>query len=281
VWPGRIVVDCHDSDVHLAGELLTTVRGPARLGPWANLLGVRRVVARYLPLADEVWAVSAEDATRLAGQARGARLLVVPSGMDERHAAAGATPGIDGTALLVANFGYGPNARGAEWLLRSVWPQVRGRLPTATLRLVGGRMPSALARLAATTPGVDVMGQVAQLAPLLRDAGVVVAPLLEGGGTRLKIVEAWSQGKAVVTTSKGIEGLPWSDAAVTVVDEASTFAARLRELMTDGERRRSLGAAALALFRQRLSWEMARRAVAAGSIIASTELESERPRVVT
>ena len=125
------------------------------------------------------------------------------------------------------------------------------------------------------------MGQVAQLAPLVRDAGVVVAPLLEGGGTRLKIVEAWSQGKAVVTTSKGIEGLPWSEAAVTVVDDAPTFAARLQALMTDGERRRSIGAAALALFRQRLSWEMARRAVAAGSIIVSTELESERPRVVT
>jgi glycosyltransferase involved in cell wall biosynthesis len=280
VWPGRIVVDCHDSDVHLARELLTTVRGPARLGPWANLLGVRRVVARYLPLADEVWAVSAEDATRLAGQARGARLLVVPSGMDERLAAPGATPGIDGTALLVANFGYGPNARGAEWLLRSVWPHVRRRLLTATLRLIGGRIPSALGRLAATTPGVDVMGQVAQLAPLVRDAGVVVAPLLEGGGTRLKIVEAWSQGKAVVTTSKGIEGLPWSEAAVTVVDDAPTFAARLQELMTDGERRRSIGAAALALFHRRLSWEMARRAVATGSIIVSTELESERPRVV-
>ena len=98
VWPGRIVVDCHDSDVHLAGELLTTVRGAARLGPWANLLGVRRVVARYLPLADEVWAASAEDAARLGGQARGARLLVVPSGMDERQAATAAEPGIDGTA---------------------------------------------------------------------------------------------------------------------------------------------------------------------------------------
>ena len=58
VWPGRIVVDCHDSDVHLAGELLKTVRGAARLGPWANLVGVRRTVRRYLPLADEVWAVS-------------------------------------------------------------------------------------------------------------------------------------------------------------------------------------------------------------------------------
>ena len=281
IWPGRIVVDCHDSDVHLASELLTAVRGPARLGPWANLRGVRRAVARFLPLADEVWAVSAEDATRLAGQAPGARLLVVPSGMDERQAATAPNPGVDGTALLVANFGYGPNARGAEWLLRAVWPEVRRRVPAATLRLVGGRMPTELARLADATPGVDVMGQVAELAPLLRDAAVLLAPLLEGGGTRLKIVEAWSQGKAVVTTAKGIEGLPWSAGAVAVVDTPSAFADRLQELMTDAARRRAMGAAALALFRQRLSWEVVRQAVATGSIVARADLESGRRRVAT
>src|SRR5258705_1373669 len=136
-----MVVDCHDSDVHLAGELLSTVHGAARLGPWANLRGVRRAVARFLPLADEVWAVSAEDATRLAAEAPGARLLVVPSGMDERQATMAPNPGIDGTALLVANFGYGPNARGTEWLLRAVWPDVRRRVPTAALWPVRGRLP--------------------------------------------------------------------------------------------------------------------------------------------
>jgi glycosyltransferase involved in cell wall biosynthesis len=281
VWPGRIVVDCHDSDVHLAGELLATVRGAARLGPWANLRGVRRAVARFLPQADEVWAVSAEDATRLAAEASGARLVVVPSGMDERHAAMAPNPGIDGTALLVANFGYGPNARGTEWLLRSVWPDVRRRIPTAALWLVGGRLPHGLAQLAAARPGVEVMGQVADLAPLLRDAAVVVAPLLEGGGTRLKIVEAWSQGKAVVTTTKGIEGLPRSESAVAVVDAAPAFADRLHELLTDAARRRTMGAAALALFRQRLSWEVARQAVATGSIVARADREPERRRVAT
>jgi glycosyltransferase involved in cell wall biosynthesis len=280
VWPGHIVVDCHDSDVHLAGELLATVRGVARVGPWANLRGVRRAVARFLPLADEVWAVSAEDATRLAAEAPGARLLVVPSGMDERLAATTPNPGIDGTALLVANFGYGPNARGADWLLRSVWPDVRRRVPAAALWLVGGRLPQGLAQLAAARPGVEVMGQVANLAPLLRDAAVVVAPLLEGGGTRLKIVEAWSQGKAVVTTAKGIEGLPRSESAVAVVDAAPAFAGRLHELLTDAARRRSMGAAALTLFRQQLSWDVARQAVTTGSIIVSTDRESERRRVV-
>jgi polysaccharide biosynthesis protein PslH len=281
VWPGRIVVDCHDSDVHLAGELLETVRGSARLGPWANLQGVRSVVARYLPLADEVWAVSTEDAAHLAIQAHGARLLVVPSGMDEGVAAATAAPGIDGTAVLVANFGYAPNARGAEWLLRAVWPAVREQVPTASLSLIGARMPASLQRLVSATRGVEALGQLAEVTPRLREAGVVVAPLLEGGGTRLKIVEAWSRGKAVITTSKGIEGLPWGHDAVTVVDEAPRFAGHLSDLLIDSGRRHSMGAAALTLFRQRLTWESARQAVAAASIVANVGRDTERRRVAT
>src|SRR5262249_50840492 len=158
----------HDSDVQLAGELLSTVSGAARLGPWSNLRGVRRAVARYLPLADEVWTVSAEDGARLADEAPGARLLVVPSGMDERRAATAPGPGVDGRALLVANFGYGPNARGAIWLLREVWPLVRQQRPTATLWLVGGLVPDDLARIATAAPGVEVTGLVGDIGPLLR-----------------------------------------------------------------------------------------------------------------
>ena len=268
VWPGRIVVDCHDSDVHLARELIKTVRGLARLGPWANLVGVRRTIARFLPLADEAWAVSVEDAARLAGEAPGARLLVVPSGMDRAGAAAAARPGVDGRALLVANFGYGPNARGADWLLRLVWPAVRGRVPTATLACVGARMSPALERLAAATPGAEACGQVADLTPLLRDAAVVLAPVLEGGGTRLKIVEAWSQGKAVVTTSRGVEGLPAPAGAVAISDEPREFAATVAALLVDGARRHALGTRALAVFAERLSWDVAGRTVAARSVIA-------------
>jgi glycosyltransferase involved in cell wall biosynthesis len=270
LWRGRIVVDCHDSDVHLAGELLKTVRGAARLGPWANLAGIRRSVARHFPLADELWAVSPQDAARVAGETAGVRVLVVPSGMDEREAAPSAQPGVDDSALFVANFGYGPNARGAAWLLRHVWPSVRARKPAARLWCVGGRMPRALSQLAAAAAGVEVLGHVADFSRALREAGVVVAPVIEGGGTRVKIVEAWSQGKAVVTTSKGIEGLPWVDHAVAVADRAADFATMMVDLMRDGARRTEMGHAALLQFRQSLSWAVAVRAVAAGSLIQQT-----------
>ncbi len=276
VWPGRIVVDCHDSDVHLARELLATVRGLARVGPWANLVGVRRTIARFLPLADEAWAVSVEDAARLAGQAPGARVIVVPSGMDRAGAAPAARPGIDGQALLVANFGYGPNARGADWLLRHVWPAIRRSVPTATLACVGAGMPPGLERLTALTPGAEACGQVADLAPRLRDAAVVLAPLLEGGGTRLKIVEAWSQGKAVVTTSKGIEGLPADAGAVAITNDPGEFAAAVAALLVDGGRRHDLGTRALAVFGEHLAWDVAGRTVAARSVIV--EGGAPRPR---
>lgn len=267
VWPGRIVVDCHDADPHLAAELLAITRGLRRLGPWANLVGVRRTIARCLPLADEAWAVSREDAARLAQAAPGARVLVVPSGMDARSASAAPLAGVDGTALLVANFGYGPNAHGAEWLLRQVWPAVRARLPAATLTCVGGRMPAGLADLAASSPGVRVRGQLGDITAPLREAAVVVVPLLEGGGTRLKIVEAWSRGKAVVTTPKGIEGLPAPPDAVIVAPDAGSFAAATASLLVDPARRLGLGARALDVFRNRLSWDVASRAVGVGSVI--------------
>jgi glycosyltransferase involved in cell wall biosynthesis len=116
---------------------------------------------------------------------------------------------------------------------------------------------------------------------LLRHAAVVVAPLLEGAGTRLKIVEAWSQGKAVVTTTKGLEGLPCVAGTVAVADTANEFAARVQGLLTDAERRRAMGAAAIEVFRQQLSWEVVRRTVSAASIVAGADRAPRPTRVAT
>jgi glycosyltransferase involved in cell wall biosynthesis len=281
VWPGRIVVDCHDADVQLARELIKTVRGLARLGPWANLVGVRRTIARFLPLADETWAVSGEDARHLAREAPGARIVVVPSGMDGAGAASAARPGVDGQALLVANFGYGPNTHGADWLLRSVWPEIRRCVPSARLACVGARMPGALRRLAAASPGIQACGQVADLAPLLHGAAVVLAPVRAGSGTRLKIVEAWSQGKAVVTTSKGIEGLPATEGAVAIADAPREFAVTTAALLVDGARRHAMGTRALAVFGEHLTWEVAGRTAMARSVIAAGGAPRPRTPVTT
>lgn len=236
-----VVVDCHDDEVHLARELIPSVRWWRRPGPVANHRGVRRLWRARLPLAAEIWAVSVEDAARISAVAGPCPVLVVPSGVDERLVVPGPRPGPDDACALVANYGYGPNLDGVRWLLRLVWPRVRRARPAATLHLVGGGAEDALHQLTATTAGVTVLGRVADLAPIYHGTGVMLAPLMHGGGSRLKVVEAWQQGKALVATPKGIEGLGAPAGAAVCAPTPEAYADALASLLGDSARRARLG----------------------------------------
>jgi len=269
-FPGMVIVDCHDADVHLAEEMVKTVSGLRKLGPWANLQAVRRACRAHLPQADEVWAVSDQDAERIRRGVPTARILVVPSGL-EQVPEPRARSGADRTVMIVANYGYGPNARGVEWLLANVWPALCQSIAGICLDLVGGRMPQQLQRLASKTPGVRIHGLVPSLDSFYEQAGVVAVPILEGSGTRLKIVDAWRHGKAVVTTTKGVEGLPARDGAFAVADTASGFAEAIETLLHQRERRREMGLKALDLFRSTLSFEVIAEHLKRSSTVANLE----------
>ncbi len=241
VYPGTVVVDCHDADVHLAAEAVRSVRLGRRLGPLANLTAIRRACRSYLPLADELWAVSEQDAARIRRHTKVRRVVVIPSALED-PGAGGAVPGQEPIAVMIANYGYGPNANGARWLIEQVWPLVVRAIPSARLELIGGNMPASLDQQCRCALGCTVYGRVDNnLDAVYRHAAVVLAPLLEGGGTRLKIVEAWSQGKAVLTTTKGIEGLAAPAGCAVVADTAADFARELIALFSDRARRLHLG----------------------------------------
>jgi glycosyltransferase involved in cell wall biosynthesis len=103
---------------------------------------------------------------------------------------------------------------------------------------------------------VEFHSDVAAVDPFYEQADVCVVPLLSGGGTKIKLVEALSRGRAVVTTSLGLEGLEEHRAVLRVADGAQAFAAALVELFEDPEQAAKLGAAA-ADVAQSFSWETA------------------------
>jgi glycosyltransferase involved in cell wall biosynthesis len=91
--------------------------------------------------------------------------------------------------------------------------------------------------------------------PHLAAAQVAIVPLLTGAGTRLKILEAFSLRRAVVSTSLGCEGIncvPGRD--LMVADEPRAFAAAIVDLLSDSARREGLGAAGRALVEEQYSW---------------------------
>jgi len=111
--------------------------------------------------------------------------------------------------LFLGTLEYIPNLDGARWFCRKVWPKVRARLPSAELSIVGSYPPHA--RALAAIPGVILHGFVADLRPVMETATLMVVPLRRGSGTRIKVLQAWSMGVPVVSTSMGCEGLGAAD----------------------------------------------------------------------
>ncbi|MCP5159231.1 MAG: glycosyltransferase [Gammaproteobacteria bacterium] len=129
--------------------------------------------------------------------------------------------------VYVGNLDYLPNLDAAERLAIRILPAIRRRLPDAQLDLIGAGDEIKLARLA-TLPGVNVCGQVTDLKPFYRRADLTIVPLRAGGGSRLKILEAFANAIPVIATPEAIAGLEVCAGEALIVaetDEALTHAA--------------------------------------------------------
>jgi glycosyltransferase involved in cell wall biosynthesis len=154
--------------------------------------------------------------------------------------------GEDGLLLFVGNFAHPPNVDAARWLVDDIMPRLRARDAGARLLLVGAGAPGEIRARAGSD--VEVLGEVPSVAPFLEAAAVVLAPVRIGGGMRMKALHALASGKALVTTSRGAEGLVVSgvEPPFLVADEPEAFASLAAELLRDAGRRRALGARARA-----------------------------------
>ena len=142
----------------------------------------------------------------------------------------------EGDVVFVGAMGYPPNRAAVEWWAAEVWPLAR-----VPLTVAGRDAQAALAHLA-DHPGLRITGEVADVAPVLARAALVAVPLRHGGGTRLKVLEAFAAGRPVVSTAKGVEGHDTAGAGV-VADGAAAFAQAVTGLLADLPRRRALAAA--------------------------------------
>jgi glycosyltransferase involved in cell wall biosynthesis len=147
-----------------------------------------------------------------------------------------------------------PNEDAMQFFCREVLPLIRVDEPDVRLSIVG-RAPTPAVRLLASEPGIHVTGRVDDVRPYMNEAAVYVVPLRIGGGTRLKIFEAMSMGKAVVSTTVGAEGLPVTNGEhLLLADEPRTLARAVVDLLRDTGRRTQLATAARALVVERYDW---------------------------
>ncbi|PYN85795.1 MAG: group 1 glycosyl transferase [Candidatus Rokuibacteriota bacterium] len=215
---------------------------------------MRRYEARACAQARLTIAVSDADRELLAAAAPGASVRAVPTGVDIDYFAPDGVAEVPGRLVFTGSMDWYPNEDGIAHFIEAVLPRVRREVPAATLTVVG-RNPSDRLRDAAAAAGVRVTGLVDDVRPHMAEAAVYVVPLRIGGGTRLKIFEALSMAKAVVSTAVGAEGLPVAPGRHFLqADEPAAFAEAVTSLLRDSARRRAIGAAGRRLVEERYSW---------------------------
>jgi glycosyltransferase involved in cell wall biosynthesis len=243
--PRRLFVDLDDvqhlvrlrwcrQPPHSPGKLLTLSHIPA-------LIAAERAAARH---AEATFVCSEADRRHLARLGL-PRLAVVPNAVDLPREVTG--PATAATLLFVGGMGHGPNMEAAERMVRRIFPAIRHARPDARLRIAGQGSETLPSRTDAPA-GVDYLGFVADLAALYRDTAVFVCPMRNGGGTRIKLLDAAAHGLPIVSTRMGAEGIALTEGeSVLLADTDAGFAAACLRLLSEPSTARRIGAAARAV----------------------------------
>ncbi len=200
--------------------------------------------------------VSNLDGARLGEFCPGVPTALVANGVDVEyfrpsdHAAAQ-----PGHLIMVSGMNWFPNLDAVLYMMESIWPMVSAAIPGVRLTIVGARPPPRVTELAARDPRITVTGFVDDIRPYMDRAQVYLCPMRDGGGTRLKILDALSMGKPIVATSMALEGIdvmPEQD--VLVGDTPEAFVTQIKRLVADEALQARLSANGRAFVEQHFSW---------------------------
>lgn len=203
----------------------------------------RRFEQRWAKQFDICLVMSQNEGQRLHEVQPRAQVSIVPNGVDTAYFYPSANKPAENRLVFTGSMSHLPNADAMLRFCRDILPAIRAQIPAVTLDIVGHSPTPAVKALAASYPGVRVVGQVPDTRPYIWDASLYIAPIRAGGGTRLKILEALACGKAVVATPFACNGLGLEDGRHLILREtAEDFAAAVIDLLQNPAKADQLGA---------------------------------------
>ena len=219
---------------------------------WRKLLAFEQ---RWVRRFSVCVAVSERDAAMLREMSPATQVHVVPNGVDSRSFALQTNQRDAETLLFFGTLSYGPNVEGLIWFCQDVLPIVRASKPDVVLEVVGLNPPPRVAELG-ELPGIHVTGFVPDIRPKLWSATTCVVPVLAGGGTRLKILEALAAGCPVISTTVGAEGLELMDGKhLLIADDPKEFARDVVALLESDALRHRLAEGGRRAVAEKYDWQ--------------------------
>jgi glycosyltransferase involved in cell wall biosynthesis len=152
----------------------------------------------------------------------------------------------ENTLFHFASMDWMPNIEAVDWFMTLVWEKVVKEKPEAKLVLAGRGMPERLKKLA--SKNITIIDDVKNSSDFYHTYDIMLVPLWSGSGLRIKLVEGLAYGKAIITTSIGAEGIPYTkNRDFIIADTSEDFARSIIKLLSDDEQKQNLQRAARAL----------------------------------
>jgi polysaccharide biosynthesis protein PslH len=254
----RVILDEHN----IEADLFEQKHGALK----TRLPRLKAIESDFIRQADQTWVCSEEDVALLK-KLYGEEFIsyAIPNGINVAHYDNvrlnewEIPEGLENkqeNILYMGTFSYPPNQVAAKLLIDEIYPQLQIDRPNCRLLMVGRSPTQFMLDAAKTNPGIVVTGSVPDVRPYLAAASVMVVPLQQGGGTRLKLLEAFASGCPAVTTTKGVEGLSAKDGEHLLIrDEMAEIVAAIEQLWLDASLVKKLTATAYDLVKAEYSWE--------------------------
>jgi glycosyltransferase involved in cell wall biosynthesis len=255
--PPKLVLDQHNAVYLVPSRLAETESNPIKrhfMAREARLLATYETeVCRQF---DHVVWVTEEDRRAVAAVSPstttdGSPSTVIPICADPGHVKPVERAANNYRITFLGGLHWPPNAQGVLWFFRNIFPQVRAAVPEAVLTVIGKNPPAGL-----EGEGVEVTGYVDDPLPYLAETAAFIVPLHAGGGMRVKILDAWSWGLPIVSTTIGAEGIniePEKD--MLIADTADAFAQAVIRILKNPDLAKRLGQTGRHTVETKYNWQ--------------------------
>jgi len=169
------------------------------------------------------------------------KAIVVPNGVDTDFFKSTREEVEPNSLIFVGGLSWLPNRDAMMFFINDIWPILKQEIPNIKMTVVGGSPPNELTTLSKKDSNFLVTGFVEDIRSLISRAAIYVVPIRVGGGTRLKILDAMSMGKAIVSHPIGAEGISVTDGKdIVIAESAKEITAKIVDLLQNPERRRQI-----------------------------------------
>ncbi len=259
----RVVLNHHNCESAMSRRRASLERNPAKRLLLSAQARKQETLERGLCGRVAVNAmVSALDGESLRAICRGAHVHVVENGTDTSYFVPN-PEGIEPNSLVFAgSMNWYPNISGLRFFRERIWPRLKTEVPGLRLYVAGFSPGAEMKEWAGTEPALTLVANPPDIRPWIARGSVFVCPIIDGGGTRLKLLDAMSAGKAIVSTKVGAEGLGLENGKhLLIAGSADEFADLTIAALRSPDLRQSLARNAREFVERTFSWEIVGRSL--------------------